>query len=160
MSNAAFSKESCTDESIGLDDSSHFTEKLYYRGTCHYRNEEYDLSAKYWGDLSDLGDIEERYEGFQIDSLNNLGYLKFYGLGISEDKTGAVFYWKKAISLGHYESEFHLCHAYADKDEPTFNYALGKKHCEKAFLIYNGMEETDEEIMKSIKKYRSSLNNH
>ena len=119
ISNTTFSKENCSDESIGLKNSSSLAEKLFYKGTCHYRNQEYRLSAKYWGDLSDLEDVEDRYEVLQIDSLNNLGYLKFYGLGIPEDKTGAVFYWKKAISLGHDESEFHLCHAYADKDEPT-----------------------------------------
>lgn len=160
LPNFAFSKESCSDEFLGLDNSPHITEKLYYRGTCHYRNEEYDLSAKYWGELSELENVDERYQELQINSLNNLGYLKFYGYGISEDKEGAVSYWKKAISLGHYESEFHLCHAHADKDEPTYNYSLGKKHCEKAFLIYNGMEEPDEEIMSSIKKYRSKLKDH
>ena len=156
----ALSKEDCSPESIGLDDSSHISESLFYKGTCHYRNEEYDLSAKYWGELSALEGVGEKYEEYQVDSLNNLGYLKFFGYGIPEDKQGAISYWKKAISLGHHESEYHLCHAYADKNEPTFNYALGEKHCEKAFLIYNGMEEPDEEIMDQIKGYRSKLKNY
>ena len=160
VSSVASSQEDCSPESIGLESSSHIIEKLFYSGTCHYRNEEYDLSAKYWGELSELKNVEEEYQELQIDSLNNLGYLKFYGYGIAEDKEAAVSYWKKAILLGHYESEFHLCHAYADKDEPTYNYSLGKKHCEKAFLIYNGMEKPDKEIMASIKKYRSKLKNH
>jgi len=130
FSSESFGKEDCSEESLGLVDSSHIAEKLFYR------------------------------EEYQIDSLNNLGFLKFYGYGITVDKNGAVEYWKKAILLGHYESEYHLCHAYADKDEPTFNYALGKKHCEKAFLIYRGMEDPDEEIMNQIKTYRTKLNGH
>lgn len=156
----AFGTEDCSPTAIGLDDSSHISESLYYTGTCHYRNEEYEFSAKYWGELSNLENVEEEYEGLQINSLNNLGYLKFFGYGIDEDKEGAISLWKKAILLGHYESEYHLCHAYADIDQPTFNYTLGKKHCEKAYLIYNGMEEPSEEIMGQINKYRSELNKY
>ncbi len=118
---------------------------------------EYHLSAKYWGQLSALEGVAVEYEELQIDSLNNLGYLKFFGYGIDENKEEALNLWKKAILLGHYESEYHLCHAYADRDQPTFNYALAKKHCEKAFLIYNGMEEPDEEILGQIKKHRSEI---
>lgn len=160
FSSESFGKEDCSEESLGLVDSSHTAEKLFYRGTCHYRNQDYELSAKYWGELSELKNVGAEYEEYQIDSLNNLGFLKFYGYGITVDKNGAVEYWQKAILLGHYESEYHLCHAYADKDEPTFNYALGKKHCEKAFLIYRGMEDPDEEIMNQIKTYRTKLNGH
>lgn len=160
ISYPSFSAEDCSDESIGLNESSHIVENLFYRGTCHYRNEEYDLSAKYWSELSELEGVEDKYQEYQIDSLNNLGYLKFFGYGVTEDKESALKYWKKAILLGHYESEYHLCHAYADKDQPTFNYALGKKHCEKAFLIYNGMEDPDHEIMNQIKNYKSELRNY
>ncbi|WP_444939830.1 sel1 repeat family protein [Microbulbifer sp. ZKSA004] len=152
------SKENCGLESIGLEKSSTVAEKLYYTGTCHYRNKDYELSARSWEELSNLKKVDPEFQGLQVDVLNNLGYLKFFGFGIKQDQKLAVSYWAKAVSLGHYESEYHLCHAYADKEQLTYNLAKAKKHCEKALLIYKGMENPDKDIMSTLKKYNAQVN--
>ncbi len=66
----------------------------------------------------------------------------------------------QAISLEHTESESHLCHAYADAIELTFDPVKARLHCRKAELIYRGIEErdeTEESILKLIQQYRAGL---
>lgn len=158
FANFASAKEDCSLEALDLDESSNIAEILFYTGTCHYRNEDYELAVKNWSELSALKNIDPEYEELQIDTLNNLGYMKFFGYGTPEDKDIALDYWKKAVLLGHLESEYHLCHAYADKEEPTYHLAKAQKHCKKALLIYKGMEDPDDEILRQIEEYSSQVN--
>lgn len=157
LSFVALSEEGCDLKSIGLDKESDIAERLFFTGTCHYRNKEYNLSVKNWEKLSALKNINPVYEEYQIDVLNNLGYMKFFGYGTTKDQSQALELWKKAILLGHYEAEYHLCHAYADKDESTYHLVKARKHCEKALLIYKGMDEPDIEIIDIIEKYKSQI---
>jgi len=153
----ARSNEACDLEAIGLNKNSDIERQLFFTGTCHYRNKEFDLAVKSWEELSSLKNINQEYNEYQIDVLNNLGYMKFFGYGTTKDQPQAIVYWKEAILLGHYEAEFHLCHAYADKNELTYHLAKARKHCEKALLIYKGMDEQDKETIDIIKKYRSQI---
>ncbi|ACR13996.1 sel1 repeat family protein [Teredinibacter turnerae] len=150
-------KESCDLDSIGLSDQSSEIEKHFYTGTCHYRNEDYQLSVKSWEMLAKLDPVGDEDEELKVDVLNNLGYMKFFGYGTAEDKSTAIDYWTQAILLGHYEAEYHLCHAYADIEEPTYDKSKARKHCEKAKLIYNGKDSPDTEILDSIEKYLRKL---
>lgn len=151
-------KGSCMLEDIGLEATSNIAEKLFYTGTCHYRNKDYEMAVKNWSELSALEKVDPEYEELQIDTLNNLGYMKFFGFGTSTDKDFAIENWKKAILLGHDEAEYHLYHAYADNKEPTYNLARARKHCRKALLIYRGMDDADEEILSSIEEYNERIN--
>ena len=154
----AIGKEKCDLESIGLDYQSSDIEVYFYTGTCHYRNEDYGLAVKNWEKLSLIKDNSSKDEELKIDVLNNLGYMKFFGFGTPKDQDAAINYWKEAILLGHFEAEYHLCHAYADKNEPTFNLAKAKKHCEKAKLIYKGQDEPDKDILSDIETYLNQIN--
>lgn len=154
----AYSNENCDLEAIGLDKTSDIAEKLFFTGTCHYRNKEYELSVKNWEMLSSLNNINPAYEEYQIDVLNNLGYMKFFGYGTIKNQIQGIEYWKRAILMGHSEAEYHLCHAYADKNESTYHLAKAKKHCKKALLIYKGMDEQDMEIINIIEKYKLQVN--
>lgn len=158
VSTSIFAKEDCSLKGVDLDETSNIAERLFYTGTCHYRNEDYALAAKAWKELSYLKNVESEYQYLQIDVLNNLGYLMFFGYGVPKEQNKALSFWKKAITLGHYESEYHLCHAYADKKQPSYNLFKARKHCEKALLIYNGMEKKDVEILNILKKYNSQVN--
>lgn len=156
----AFAKESCKLEDIKLSMESPIAERLFYEGTCHYRNQEYSKAVFLWKELSELRDLDAQYAELQIDVLNNLGYMLFFGYGIDENKEEALKYWDMAISMGQTESEYHLCHAYADREVSTYNPVKAKPHCEKAKLIYQGMDKRkpDEEIvLKQIKKYLQQL---
>lgn len=158
FSTTVASKESCLPEDIGIGADDDKAEFLFYTGTCHYRNEDYELSVKYWSELSAIEKVAPEYEELQINVLNNLGYMKFFGFGTPEDKATAMQHWKKAVSLGHDEAEFHLCHAYADEKEATYNLARAKKHCHRALVIYEGKEDPDEETLQSIRHYNSIVN--
>jgi len=160
LSAISYSKEDCSLEANGLSKDDDIARQLFYTGTCHYRNKDYDKSAGVWEKLAVMEEVHPDSQGLQIDVLNNLGYLMFFGYGIEENKEKAIEFWKKAISLGQYEAEYHLCHAYADSDEPTYNKSKAKKHCEKAYLIYSGLEKTSEgdaEILQQIKEYRANI---
>ena len=141
ISSSVYAKENCSLENIGLEERSHKAEKLFYVGTCHFRNKDFEKAVQNWQALSGLKNVPSEYEELMIDVLNNLGYMLYSGYGIEKSETQAIEKWQQAILAGHYESEYHLCHAYADKVRPTYNYAKAKKHCEKANLIYKGMDK-------------------
>jgi TPR repeat protein len=153
-------KESCGLNDIGLDNESSKVEELYYIGTCHYRNEDYEKAAANWSVLISNSETSDSDNELIIDANNNLGYLLFFGFGVKQNHYKALKHWSYAISLGHTESEFHLCHAYADKSQPTFSLKQAKMHCKKAQLIYQGLKEPDEDeklMLKQIKSYLKGL---
>lgn len=150
---SAFGKENCGYEAIGIEKNSSEINKYFYTGTCHYRNKNYLLAVKNWEKITQLSPQAADDEELKIDVLNNLGYMKFFGIGTETDKDKAMSYWLEAIQLGHYEAEYHLCHAYADSSQPTYDVAKARKHCEKAKLIYKGKDDSDPEILKSIQSY-------
>jgi len=158
LSMAASSKEDCSLEEISLDKNSNIAEQLFYTGTCHYRNEDYGQAVDSWERLSALENLEPEHEELKIDVLNNLGYMMFFGYGTEQNQQKAITYWQQAIIMGHEEAEYHLCHAYADKKEGTYNLHKARQHCKKALLIYRGMEEPDKDILKDINRYLKVIN--
>jgi TPR repeat protein len=156
----ALAKESCSPESIGLTPKSELPERLFYTGTCHYRNADYEQAVTHWVQLAKLKGVSPRFVDLQIDVLNNLGYMMFFGHGMAEDKEKAVTYWRKAVSLGHTESEYHLCHAYAERSVSTYNPSRALPHCKKALLLYQGSKTDDPDdalILKQLNKYIRQL---
>ena len=149
----AYGKEDCSLEALKLSNKSNIEERLFYTGTCHYRNKDYAYSAKAWKQLADMDNVDKEHLKLQVDVLNNLGYLMFFGLGIEKSQYKAIEYWKKAITLGQTESEYHLCHAYADNKQSTYNREKAQMHCKKALLIYRGMDPRDDEILSLIEAY-------
>ncbi|WP_444996113.1 hypothetical protein [Aliikangiella sp. IMCC44359] len=155
-----WAKDSCELDNIGLTQESDIAERLFYEGTCHFRNKDYDQSVILWRKLSTLDIIDQELKELQISSLNNLGYLLFFGYGTEENKQKALAHWHKAVSLGHDEAEYHLCHAYADKKEPTYDQAKALLHCYKAKSIYQSVavkSEDDDLMLKQIINYLSQL---
>jgi len=153
-------KEDCSYDGIGFKEEANIAKVYFYTGTCHYRNADYEQSAEEWKKLALLEEVAPEFSDLQIDVLNNLGYLKFFGLGIEENKTEAVSYWEKAVGLGHEESEYHLCHAYADIEQITYAPKKAYSHCQKALMIYSNMEnrqEDNEIAYQQTKKYMNFL---
>lgn len=158
----AHAGEPCDLTSIGLTAESALPRQLFYTGTCHYRNREYEAAARAWTRLAKLDAVPPAYTELQISSLNNLGYLLFFGYGINKDQQRAVAYWEKAVSLGHSEAEYHLCHAYADANESTYAPSRAVPHCRKAESIYATIthpSRDDRIILSQIRKYRAGLAN-
>lgn len=153
-------EEVCSLEAIELTADSPSAEKLFYMGTCFFRNENYEMASKHWSELTTAKNIPTEFNELKIGANNNLGYLLFFGYGTAENKALALTHWNYAISLGHSESEYHLCHAYADKKQPTYNAEKALMHCKKAKLIYQGIKDADQDdkiMLEHIKKYLKSL---
>lgn len=150
-----FANEVCTLDALGLAQEKSEAARLFYTGTCHYRNKDYDKAVEFWVKLARLKKVDHDHQELQIDVLNNLGYMKYFGLGIEQNETEAITYWTKAVSLGHHESEYHLCHAYADKQKASYSLARAIKHCNKAKRAYQGLEETKDRaiILRQIDQY-------
>ena len=153
-------REVCVDSELNLSEQSNLAEKLFYRGTCHYRNGDYHLAANNWRGLADLEQVDPNYKDLQISALSNLAYLMFFGLNIEADQPLALEYWGRAVAMGNKEAQYHLCHAQADKDAGSYNPKLALPHCLEAFQIYNSVEEKDESdltILKQIEFYIESI---
>ena len=62
--------------------------------------------------------------------------------------------------MGHAESEYHLCYAYADRQQPTRDVRKARAHCGRAEAVYEAMVEPDEEqlkILNMVREYQSQL---
>ena len=64
-----FGKEG-TPDALDITESTHIVESLFYTGTCHYRNQEYSLSALSWNKIAVMENIEPDFQELQISSLN------------------------------------------------------------------------------------------
>ena len=157
LSQVCNATEDCGPASIGLDQSSSQIESYFFTGTCHFRNEDYALAVENWEQLSQLRPATVADEELKIDVLNNLGYMKFYGFGTEQQQDDAVTLWQEAIALGHDEAEYHLCHAYADCQQSTYNKSSARMHCRKAYLVYNGQEQPNKKILAKIEFYLEQL---
>lgn len=153
-------KESCSPQKLGLTPQSALPERLFYTGTCHYRNQHYTKAVRQWNRLLALKKIDPQFADFKVDVLNNLGFMLFFGHGVTEDKHKAMSYWSTAASLGHTEAEYHLCHAYADKEVSTYQPKKARKHCRKAKSMYQKLRQRDAEesmILSQINSYLKNL---
>jgi TPR repeat protein len=153
-------EEDCSPAAIGLTDDSGSAERLYYTGTCHFRNEDYLSAAESWAELASLETVGPADFDLQVDVLNNLGYLLFFGQGIDAEPERAVEYWTRAVSLGQIEAEYHLCHALGDEAQPTHDAPRARMHCEKAFLIYRAIDDPSpnaQQMLQTISDYRARL---
>ncbi len=153
ITSVASAKESCDKAVLGLTDNDSQIRQYFYTGTCHYRNEDYKLAVENWIELSELEPATSDDEALKVSVLNNLGYMKYFGLGVKQNQLEAIEFWKRAVLLGHAEAEYHLCHAYADIKQATYNKENAKSHCNRALQIYRRMEKKDDEILKDIERY-------
>ena len=84
----------------------------------------------------------------------------FFGMGLDVDQPRALDYWSKAVSLGHKESEYHLCHAFADQEQSVYDPQKAMSHCQRAEAAYEAIEDKDDgdrEILRRIRWYRDGL---
>lgn len=105
----------------------------FYKGTRHFRSEDYAAAAREWQALIDASDMPKEHEYLRVDAQNNLGYLYHMGWGVKQDRERAItLYWLPAGKFGHREAGYHLCHAYAESKPKV---ALG--YCREALRRYN-----------------------
>lgn len=150
-------KESCEAEALGLTPEASAITRLYYTGTCHFRNEDHALAVASWEALTREASTSPDDQSLQLNVLNNLGYMKFFGHGTAVDQPGAIAMWQSAVRQGHDEAEYHLCHAYADERLPSHDRDRALQHCRKARLMYRDRQDGDPEILRQIDRHLEQL---
>jgi len=133
---------------------------LFFRGTQSFRDQRYASAFANWQAIVDLGDVPVELERYKSGAYNNLGFLYFMGWGVDRDRNRAVNYWKLATKLGDAESEYHLCHAYGDSAEPSYNPSVALGYCKEALRRYTESKErtgNDEKIVEQLNRYIARL---
>lgn len=109
---------------------------LYYMGTAAYREKDFEQAAKNWKALIALKSVPSELAYLKLDVYNNLGFLYYSGMGVKTDKLAAIRYWKYTFKAGHEEAAYHLCHAYADRDEAAYSPRAARGYCKEALRRY------------------------
>jgi len=78
-------------------------ETPYNLGVAAYKDKNYSEAAAQWTRSVASGNVE---------AMNNLGYLLYYGHGVDVDTPRAVALWRVASYAGNSESQWHLGVAY------------------------------------------------
>lgn len=134
----------------------------FYSGTASFRDGKYSDAAASWTKLANLKSVPVELEHLKTSAYNNLGFLYFTGKGLTTDKKLAIKYWNYATEAGNEEAGYHLCHAYADKREPTYNPKTALGYCKEALRRYSQLQNSNEdnsEIVRQINSYLSRLEN-
>jgi len=137
-------------------------ECYFYSGTTRFRDGNYSEAAASWTKLIKLQSVSVDLEHLKTSAYNNLGFLYFTGKGLTKDKKLAIKYWNYATEAGNEEAGYHLCHAYADKREPTYNPKTALGYCKEALRRYSQLQNSNEdnsEIVRQINSYLSRLEN-
>jgi Sel1 repeat len=79
------------------------TETPFNLGAAAYKDKNYSEAAKQWTQSVASGNVE---------AMNNLGYLLYYGHGVDVDTPRAIALWRVASYAGNSESQWHLGVAY------------------------------------------------
>jgi TPR repeat protein len=138
-------------------------ECLFYSGTSAFRDEDYQRAAKSWKKLVGLKSAPVEFEHLKVSAYNNLGYLYFFGHGVKPNKKAAIAYWAYATKSGSEEAPYHLCHAYAESKEPTYDPKTAIGYCREALRRYGLMKAKDgdiEKIVGQLKNYIRKLEQH
>jgi TPR repeat protein len=149
-------EETCTTEQLNLKQNSTTEEIIYYTGTCHFRNKSYQKAAHNWKKLISMKIAPEQLE-LQVNAMNNLGFLYYMDWGVKGDVNTAISYWKRAISFGHIESEYHLCHSYSNKELSVYNTQLARMHCNKAQLLYQALNNKNNDAQQILDEINTRL---
>lgn len=87
----------CLSLAAGAEESS------YNRAVDAYRAKKYEHAFRLWSEAAAQG---------SVDALNNLGFLRYNGYGVTKDQAAATDLWRIAAYAGHSEAKWHLGEAY------------------------------------------------
>lgn len=132
----------------------------FYLGTSAYRIQNFAQAAMHWKRLVAVKPVPADQQHYRLSAYNNLGFLYFLGKGVKTNKPAALKYWHFASKLGHEESTYHLCHAYAEADEPSYDPVLAREYCAEGLRRYKrvkGTQDWDEEVVAQIQSHLRKL---
>jgi TPR repeat protein len=132
----------------------------FYSGTAAYRAKRYPQAAGYWERVIAFSKPTAEDAPLQSFAYNNLGYLSFFGFGVTVDQPKAIRYWLQAMKSGDAEPAYHLCHAYAKPEQSSYNRKLALTYCPLALQRYQVISDktvSDIDIMGQIQDYIKSI---
>ena len=116
----------------------------FYLGTTAYRAGIYEIAAAHWLQVLKSDDQSELGIETKMTARGTLAYLKFFGLGVSEDKQGAVEDWTENARKGDIASRRSLGFAYANKDFASRDDVLAAAWYMSVFLRHPDRNSLDE----------------
>jgi TPR repeat protein len=157
VAQSAFAASMCRLEGL-TDVEAGDAQCLFYLGTKAYHAKDFKTAAMNWKALIALKSIPVESEHLKVDAYNNLGFLYFFGMGIAPNKKAAIDYWTFATKSGNEESAYHLCHAYADRKQPTYAPEKARGYCKEALRRYGLLKEHDSDIDLIVSHIHNYLN--
>ena len=128
-------------------------ETPYVLGVEAYKKKDFPEAIAQWSKAAARGNV---------DAMNNLGFLLFYGYGGDKNPEDAIRLWRTAAYAGHSEAQWHLGTAYESGDgvEKDFPRAYGWYRCAiEAATSKLGSEDRDTQaaILRDAKKSLAKL---
>lgn len=116
----------------------------FYLGTTAYRAGIYEVAAAHWEQVLRSDDQSELGVETKTIARGTLAYLKFFGLGVKQDKQGAIEDWTKNAKNGDIASRRSLGFAYADENFASKDDVLAAAWYKSVFLRHPDRDSLDE----------------
>jgi len=128
-------------------------DSAYNRGVDAYKKKDYAEARAQWSASVTKGNI---------DAMNNLGYLLYYGHGTDRAPQDAVQLWRVAAFAGQSEAQWHLATAYDTgvgvAGDPAKAYAWYRCSIETASTkLRSDKGDTEAQILKDAKQSLAKL---
>lgn len=143
MSAPAASEESCPLQLLAEFPYTDI-ECQFYLGTTAYRAGVYEVAAAHWVQVLKSDDQSELGVETKMTARGTLAYLKFFGLGVREDKEGAVEDWTENAKKGDIASRRSLGFAYTNEDFALRDDVLAAAWYMSVFLRHPDRDSLDE----------------
>jgi hypothetical protein len=130
-------------------------ESDYNLGVQAYQKKDYSEAAAQWQKSVVRGNV---------DAMNNLAFLLYYGYGITKDPDAAIGLWRAASFAGNSESQWHLGRAYETgvgvQRDPVKAYAWYRCSEESALIKVRSKKdvEIEADILKDARDSLQQLN--
>gem|GEM_PF-3318045 len=119
----------------------------FYLGTQAYRSEIYNVALAHWKYVIDSPAEHEVDKQLKATALSTTTYLRYYGLGVKQDRDKAVELWIKAANKGDFEARIHLGYAYSDNNYRNKDLIKSFAWYRSIFLLYpliNDISDVDD----------------
>ena len=130
-------------------------ESDYNLGVQAYQKKDYSEAAAQWKKSVVRGNV---------DAMNNLAFLLYYGYGVTKDLDAAIELWRAASFAGNSEAQWHLGRAYETgvgvKRDPVKAFALYSCSEVSASIKVRGKKDVEVEagILKDARDSLQQLN--
>ncbi len=128
----------------------HLTENHYadiecqfFLGTEAYSAKLYGVAAAHWQYVIDTEIVYDGDDKFKAKALGTVNFLRYYGLGVKQDRRKAVEGWKLSVKGGGLEARKHIGVAYSDINFEKRDLVKALAWYQSIFILHPHPEELD-----------------